>query len=72
MAGNLREWVLDYHEVYSGSGLVDFAATGDVAARVVRGGDASASALYLRVSYRNSVLATARSATYGFRCARNP
>ena len=80
LAGNMSEWVLDYHDPdwYSGGGsnctdCANVVSAVPTATRVIRGGDiASPLADYLRAASREDRIPTSRQYMTGFRCARNP
>jgi formylglycine-generating enzyme required for sulfatase activity len=72
LAGNVREWVLDYHASPYPTPCNNCANLTPGTNRAVRGGGHSSSAVLLRVPTRSVVAPTDRSYSLGFRCARAP
>ncbi len=73
LAGNLNEWVLDFHGSYPNP-CVDcaFVTGAPLLGRVYRGGDFYYGAADLVPPYRDGSDPNQRQATTGFRCARTP
>lgn len=73
LAGNLWEWVLDFHaSPYPTTQCNDCANHTAAANRVIRGGGYSSNATQVIASYRSSAAPATPRAVVGFRCARNP
>lgn len=73
LAGNVWEWVLDYHaSPYPTTQCHDCANATAAANRVIRGGGYSSNATQVIASYRSSAVPPTPRAVVGFRCARNP
>ncbi|WP_437901700.1 formylglycine-generating enzyme family protein [Sorangium sp. So ce124] len=73
MAGNLREWVLDwYAEPYPSGDCKDCANMAMASYRVIRGGGWNDVASTLLSSGRNYDDPSARKIDVGARCARTP
>jgi formylglycine-generating enzyme len=73
MAGNLAEWVSDWHGAYPSSDQTDPRGPSSGSMRVVRGGswrDSNPSAF--TTTARGSDVPTATNAAYGFRCIWTP
>jgi sulfatase modifying factor 1 len=71
-AGNLNEWVLDWHSANYPQPCIDCAALTATVDRVYRGGGISSSAIGLYVSARFKLDPTKRNAALGIRCGRVP
>jgi formylglycine-generating enzyme len=73
LAGNVREWTLDWHRSpYAEIPCDDCAQLDPVSNRVNRGGSFSGDVLYLTTSYRGNDSPTDRRTSVGVRCARAP
>ncbi|MDI1445985.1 formylglycine-generating enzyme family protein [Polyangium sp. 6x1] len=72
LAGNVREWTLDFHDVYPDD-CVDCAnLTNVIGGREARGGDWNNDAASLSSYQRIGYDPTAKMSWVGFRCARRP
>lgn len=70
MAGNVWQWVFDWHETYSASAVTDPQGPASGYAKVVRGGAFGLSGNMIRVASRFSSLPNREDNDVGFRCAR--
>jgi formylglycine-generating enzyme len=71
LAGNVREWVLDYAAAYS-TACTNCAQLAPSQARVARGGGFSGDGFSLRTGLRTNLAPTDRNDLTGIRCARPP
>jgi formylglycine-generating enzyme required for sulfatase activity len=73
LAGNVWEWVADWHGRYPGGVVTDPRGARTGTARVLRGGSwVNDDALWMRSAFRFWGRPTLRSSDVGFRCARQP
>jgi formylglycine-generating enzyme required for sulfatase activity len=73
MAGNVREWTLDWYAVYSSSIASNPTGPTSGSGRVYRGGSWDlTSAVFLRAAYRRSDGPSYHNSDVGFRCSRAP
>jgi formylglycine-generating enzyme required for sulfatase activity len=71
LAGNVREWVLDWYAGSYPMPCVNCASLSPDMNRLSRGGSIGYDPLYLRTSYRGQDSPGTRNQYLGFRCARN-
>ncbi|MBK9035116.1 MAG: SUMF1/EgtB/PvdO family nonheme iron enzyme [Myxococcales bacterium] len=73
LAGNVWEWVIDFHaSPYPSTQCTDCANQSAAANRVIRGGGYSSNTTQVITSYRSSAVPATPRSVVGFRCARNP
>lgn len=73
LAGNVWEWVIDFHaSPYPSTQCTDCANQTAAASRVIRGGSYSSNTAQVIAGYRSSAVPATPRAVVGFRCARNP
>ena len=69
MAGNVWEWVTDWHGPYPSESQTDYEGPATGVYKVIRGGSAYVGRLNLRTIHRAYRVPTRRSHDMGFRCA---
>jgi len=72
LAGNVREWVLDYHAAAYSAACTNCAQLVPSPARVARGGGFGSDGFSLRTGFRINPAPSDRSDLTGIRCARPP
>jgi formylglycine-generating enzyme len=71
LAGNVREWALDWFGTYPAAAVTDYADISDNGFRAVRGGGVADGPELLRAADREgNYLPDSRTAAHGLRCAR--